>query len=165
MKKSIIVFGVWMFASLLMAGGDISAHLSEVKAIPAHQCKADRVYRDREQNLLWQDQSYTDAEEGAFKRQYSLGKAGTHAHAVRYCKHLHYAGYADWRLPTSDELAHVHHRSGQHFTYHRDNDFWTSTPTTEGRYYVVFPADAMRYARSPRQSNYIRCVRCMGREK
>ena len=165
MKKSIIVLGALLFTSLLTAGGDVTAKMSEVKAIPSHDCKADMVYRDKEQHLLWQDQAYTDAEDGAFKRHQSIGKAGSHAHAVRYCERLHYDGYADWRLPTSDELTRVHTKIGQVFTYFRDNDFWSSTPTTEGRYYVVFPADAIRYARSPRQSNYIRCVRCIGADK
>jgi len=162
MKERIIILGALLLTSLLMAGGDVSSGLSAVTAIPSHDCRADMVYRDRKQNLLWQDQAYTDAEDGAFKRHQSIGKAGSYAHAVRYCERLQYGGYADWRLPTSDELSNVHHPKGQDFTYFRDNDFWSSTPTTEGRYYVVFPADAIRYARSPRQSNYIRCVRCYG---
>jgi len=165
MKKSIITLGALLLTSLLMAGGDVSTKLSAVTAIPSHDCKVDMVYRDRDLNLLWQDQAYTEAENGAFKRHQSIGKAGSHAHAVKYCERLQYGGYADWRLPTSDELTHVHHKRGQVFTYFRDNDFWSSTPTTEGRYYVVFPADAIRYPRSPRQSNFIRCVRCMGNDK
>ena len=165
MKKIIIVLSTLLVSTLLMAGGDVSPKLSKVTAIPSHDCKANRVYRDRDQNLLWQDQAYTEAENGAFERHQSIGKAGSHAHAVRYCERLHYDGYADWRLPTSDELTHVHHKNGQVFTYFTDNDFWSSTPTTEGRYYVVFPADAMRYPRSSRQSNFIRCVRCMGQDK
>jgi len=165
MKKIIIVLITLLVSTLLMAGGDVSPKLSKVTAIPSHECKANRVYRDRDQNLLWQDQAYTEAENGAFERHQSIGKAGSHAHAVRYCERLHYDGYADWRLPTSDELTHVHHKNGQVFTYFTDNDFWSSTPTYEGRYYVVFPADAMRYPRSSRQSNFIRCVRCMGQDK
>lgn len=165
MKKTIIILGGLLFTSLLMAGGDVSTKLSPVTAIPSYDCRADRVYRDKAQNLLWQDQPYTEAENGAFDRHQSIGKAGSHAHAVRYCERLQYGGYADWRLPTSDELSKVHYPEGNPFTYIRDNDFWSSTPTTEGRYYVVFPADAIRYARSPRQSNYIRCVRCIGEDK
>jgi len=165
MKKSIITLGALFFTSVLMAGGDVSSKFPDVTAIPSHDCKADKVYIDRVQNLLWQDQAYTEAENGAFKREKSIGKAGNHAHAIRYCERLQYKGYADWRLPTSDELIHVHDKRGQVFTYFRDNDFWTSTPTTEGRYYVIFPADAIRYARSPKQSNFIRCVRCIGEDK
>jgi len=165
MKKSVIMLGAVLLTSLLMAGGNISAKLPAVTAIPSHHCKADKVYKDRVENLLWQDQAYTDAEDGAFKRERSIGKAGSYAHAVRYCERLQYGGYADWRLPTSDELVQVHHPMGQSFTYFRDNDFWSSTPTTEGRYYVVYPVDAIRYTRSPKQSNYIRCVRCISKQE
>ncbi len=161
MKKSIVAVGALLFTSMLIAGGGVSTKVSEVKTIPSHDCRASMVYRDKEQHLLWQDEPYTEAENGAVKRGQSIGKAGSYMHAIRYCEHLHYGGYADWRLPTSDELTHLHDKSGQVFRYFRDNDFWSSTPATEGRYYVVFPADAMRYARSPRQSNYIRCVRCI----
>jgi len=161
MKKGITTLGALLLHSLLMAGGDVSTKLSSVTAIPSHDCRADKVYKDKKQNLVWQDQAYTDAEDGAVRRYQSIGKAGSYSYAMRYCERLHYGGYADWRLPTSDELSNVHHPKGQYFTYFRDNDFWSSTPTTEGRYYVVFPADALRYARSPKQSNYIRCVRCV----
>ncbi|SFV90323.1 hypothetical protein MNB_SV-4-357 [hydrothermal vent metagenome] len=54
----------------------------------------------------------------------------------------------------------IHHDAGQHFIHFRDRDFWSSTPAVEGKYYVVFPADAYRYARKAKESNYIRCVRC-----
>ncbi len=69
-------------------------------------------------------------------------------------------GFADWRLPTSDELQAIHRVPGQRFAYFRDGDFWTSTLASSGKNYVVFPADAYRYERLVGQSNYIRCVRC-----
>lgn len=149
-----------LLTSLLMGGGDISEELSEVAAIPSYDCKADMVFRDKRQNLLWQDQPFKDSENGAFKRNKSIGKAGNYYHAVRYCKHLRYAGYSDWRLPTSNELTNVHNLYGTQFSYLEDNDFWSSTPAQEGKYYAVFPADAIRYSRSVKTSNYIRCVRC-----
>ena len=84
-------------------------------------------------------------------------------HAEAYCRTLDYAGYSDWRLPTSDELQRVHRISGQVFTYFRDTDFWTSTPASVGRHYVVYPADAYIYEQKSRRTNYIRCVRCLQR--
>ena len=164
MKKNIIITAAFLCTTLLIAGGNVAAKMSDVVAIPSQHCKAKMVYKDKAQKLLWQDQAYTDAENGAFKNNRSLGKAGTYIHAIRYCERLQYGGYADWRLPTADELVTVHREEGQSFIYHRDNDFWSSTPATEGRYYVVFPADAQQYARGKRQSNYIRCVRCMHEE-
>jgi len=165
MKKNVIITVALLCTTLLMAGGDIADKVSHVVAIPSHQCKAEMIYKDKIQKLLWQDQAYTDAEDGAFKNNHSLEKAGTYMHAVKYCERLQYGGYVDWRLPTADELTHVHRKAGQFFRYYKDNDFWSSTPTSEGKYYVVFPADAEQYAREKRQSNYIRCVRCISGKK
>lgn len=160
MKKSVV--GGWMgvMVSLLMGGGDVSPALPQMAQIGEASCKTDGIYIEEDTQLMWQDQHYTDAEDGAFKNEGSVGKAGKWGHAVNYCRALEYAGYSDWRLPTADELIHVHAKEGQVFTNFRDNDFWTSTPTQGYRYYVVFPADAYQYARSATQSNYIRCVRC-----
>ena len=165
MKNTVIVLCTFLATSLLIAGGDLTTSLSPVSEIPAQMCKENKIYVERDVQLMWQDQAYTEAENGAFKRHLSIGKAGSHGHAASYCSRLNYGGFADWRLPTSDELTHVHEHKGQVFTYFRDNDFWSSTQTTEGKYYVVFPADAERYARSPRQSNFVRCVRCIANDR
>ena len=161
MKKTL--FMVWLLLStvVLMAGGNITPAMSEVSEIKK-VCYADKTYLEVSAELMWQDQKYTDAEDGAYASERSLGKAGKWNHASSYCKRLNYAGYSDWRLPTSDELTHVHAMDGQVFEYFRDKDFWTSTPTTEKKYYVVYPADAYIYKRSKVQSNFIRCVRCVG---
>lgn len=156
-----VVLGIFLSTALLIAGGDAGTNLSNVADIPAKVCKENQVYIEKDVQLMWQDQAYTNAEEGAYKREHSIGKAGRWDHAKKYCERLHYAGYADWRLPTSDEMIHVHNKEGQVFTYFRDGDFWSSTPTREGRYYAVYPADAQQYPHQRKQSNYIRCVRCM----
>ncbi len=165
MKKSLIGLSILLLSTLAMAGGDCVQNMSPVTAIPSSGCKENKIYVEKNVQLMWQDQAYTEAENGAYKRHKSIGKAGSHGHAAAYCSRLNYAGYADWRLPTSDELTHVHQDRGQVFTYFRDGDFWSSTPTTENKYYVVFPADAIRYARSPRQSNFVRCVRCIANDR
>jgi len=161
MNKVVLMLGLVLSTSLLIAGGNIKPALPEVAEIP-NSCYADKTYVDNTAGLMWQDQKYTSAEDGAYANERSLGKAGKWNHASNYCRNLNYAGYSDWRLPTSDELTHVHRLEGQVFLYFRDKDFWTSTPTTEGRYYVIYPADAYPYKRSKRQSNFIRCVRCTG---
>ena len=160
-----IALGLFLGTALLMAGGNVGNNLSSVSDIPAKTCKENKIFIEKDVQLMWQDQSYTESEEGAYKRQKSIAKAGTYRHAASYCSRLNYAGYGDWRLPTSDELTHVHYQRGQVFTYFRDNDFWSSTPAVEGKYYVVFPADSIRYARSPRQTNFVRCVRCTANDK
>lgn len=160
MKKIVTII---LLASIsLNAGGDVAP--SSVISIPSTSCKDERIYIENDAKLIWQDEFYSDKEEGAYKNEKSFGKAGNHAHAMRYCSTLNYAGYRDWRLPTSDELKHIHYKDNHPFVYNADSDFWTSTPTTENRYLVVFPADAQQYGRSVKQSNYIRCVRCLKEE-
>lgn len=160
MKKITIITllsSIW-----LIAGGDVAP--SPVVPIPTTSCKDERIYIENDAKLIWQDQFYTTKEEGAYKNERSFGKAGNLNHAMRYCSTLHYAGYSDWRVPTADELKHIHDKNNHPFVYNTDSDFWTSTPTTENRYLVVFPADAQQYARSVKQSNYIRCVRCFTKD-
>jgi len=162
MKKAAIGMGILLATVLVTAGGDLAPAASTVAQITL-PCNTDTVYVDRKSKLMWQDATYTDAEDGAYIRNRSFGKAGTEGYAVQYCQRLSYAGYSDWRLPTADELMAIHHDAGQHFQHFRDRDFWTSTPAVDGNYYTVFPADAYRYARNKRESNYIRCVRCTGK--
>lgn len=160
MKKALIGFGIFLTTISVVAGGYV-APSARIMASAKTSCNAGKIYLDYKRGLMWQDSPYVDAEDGAYSRNRSLGKAGTFQHAIQYCQQLDYAGYSDWRLPTADELMDVHRDEGQHFTYVRDKDFWSSTPTTEGKYYVVYPADAYKYKRRKRQSNYIRCVRCV----
>ncbi|MCF6244312.1 MAG: DUF1566 domain-containing protein [Sulfurovum sp.] len=162
MKKRIVFLGLWLATGGLMAGGNFETTLPEVAGIDEiKSCTINTVYTEKDAGLMWQDAKYTDAEDGAYKRNHSTRKAGTWEHAINYCRGLNYEGYTDWRLPTSDELTHMHRKPGQEFINYRDGDFWTSTPTTDVRYYVVFPADAYQYKRYKRESNYIRCVRCL----
>ncbi len=165
MKKSILALWLVLSTAFLVAGGD----LSPIEPVAAgNVCHADKTYLEvieNDSDLMWQDEAYTDAEDGAYARTHNTGKAGTWNHAMSYCRSLYYAGYSDWRLPTSDELQRVHRIDGQVFHYFRDKDFWSSTPTTEGKYYVVYPADAYIYKRRPSETNFIRCVRCIGDRK
>jgi len=154
-----------MLATLLMAGGNVSPNLPAVANISDASCKTDKVFVEGDTKLMWQDQEYTDAEDGAYKREYSVGKAGKFKHAMNYCRTLNYAGYNDWKLPTSAELTYIHYKQYNPFVYHRGSDFWSSTPADSSEYYVVFTADAQPYKRSQNESNYIRCVRCLGEEK
>lgn len=158
MKSLVIAGSIMVSFGLLFAGGNMSPVASIVE--PNVNCYPDDVFLEENAQLMWQDQQYTDKEDGAYKRNHSYGKAGSWGHADHYCKRLNYAGYGDWRLPTSDELQHVHRIPGQVFKYYRGRDFWSSTPASAGKYYAVYPADAYRYERKTKRSNYIRCVRC-----
>ncbi len=161
MKKLVLTTWMLMSATLLMAGGDLSPKLSEVADISAQNCETNNVYIEEDVNLMWQDQAYVDAEDGAYKQEYSSGKAGKWKHATNYCRTLNYSGFVDWRLPTSDELQHLHRIPGEVFINSRGQDFWSTTPASKGKYYAVYPADAYRYAHNAKRSNYIRCVRCL----
>lgn len=149
---------------VLMAGGGVAPASTPVAGIEKSLCDTDGVYVDKVANLMWQDARYTDGEDGAFKREGSVGKSGTQGYAKNYCSRLNYGGFSNWRLPTSDELIAVHRLDGQVFVNFRGNPFWTSTPTTQNRYEVVYPADAYPYPRKANNSNYIRCVRCLNRQ-
>ena len=162
--RKVLISSALLSAVLLMAGGklaptDIPELVPAVEA-PADDCSKNTVYTDEVTGLMWQDEAYTDAEDGAFKNNGTAGKAGNFQHAKNYCDSLYYAGHSDWRLPTSDELMELHRKPGQVFTNFRGSDFWTSTPALTGKYFVVYPADAYRYERTATDSNYVRCVRC-----
>jgi len=159
MQKAVLWISSVLLSTYVVAGGDTSIMLPPVVEIPKMNHKSDKVYIEDDTGLMWQDQRYNDHENGALKQNKSIGKAGSFSHAQSYCRVLEYSGFSDWRLPTSDELQHVHRKYGQVFTYFRDTDFWTSTPASTGRYYVVYPADAYIYEQEKRRTNYIRCVR------
>jgi len=162
--RKVLVSTALLSAVLLMAGGKLAPEdipeLVPAIETPADDCTKNTVYKDEETGLMWQDEAYTDAEDGAFKNNGVAGKAGSLQHAKNYCNTLYYAGHSDWRLPTSDELMQLHRKPGQVFTNFRGSDFWTSTPAVTGKYFVVYPADAYRYERKVAESNYVRCVRC-----
>jgi hypothetical protein len=163
MKNVWIIAGLAISFGMLFAGGSVSQVAPIVE--PASKCSSDDIYVEEDVHLMWQDQKYTDKEDGAYKGNRSYGKAGTWKHAMNYCKRLNYAGYTDWRLPTSDELLHLHRIPGEVFIHIRGNDFWSSTPTVKNMYNVVYPVDAYQYQRVPSESHYIRCVRCMAPEE
>lgn len=161
MKKIVLALGIFITSSLLMAGGNNSGAIPGMIDVPNKVCKLNKIYVEEDACLMWQDQFYTDAEDGGYSRHRSVGKVGTWNHATDYCRRLNYMGYNDWRLPTSIELKHVHNKYGQVFKYFRGDDFWSSTPTTGSKYYVVYAVDAYSYKRFKRETNYIRCVRCV----
>ncbi|WP_309496834.1 DUF1566 domain-containing protein [Sulfurovum sp.] len=165
MRKLFILMATLLSTVVVMAGGNASTNLAPVAGIEKSLCDTDTVYVDKIANLMWQDARYTDGEDGAYKRERSVGKVGSYAHAMNYCARLNYDGFSDWRMPTSNELMAVHRQQGKAFVNHRGTPFWSSTATVENKYEVVFPADAYPYMRKPNSSNYIRCVRCLNRER
>ena len=164
MRKLFVLMATLLSVTVLMAGGNAAPQNASVAPIEKSLCDTDGVYVDKVANLMWQDERHTDGEDGAFKNNRSVGKAGSHPYAVKYCSRLNYSGHSDWRLPTSDELIALHKQQGQKFVNFKGSTYWSSTPTTQSRYEAVFTADAYPYMRKPNDSNYIRCVRCLNRE-
>lgn len=120
---AVVGFGV----ALAYAGGDLKIY--DV-VLPIENCQSgcpdNSYYVDSKTNLMWEDTGFSDASDGAYKKDRSACKAGDLSHAKNYCATLNYAGYTDWRLPTSDELMEISKQS-KVFKNNRGADFWTST--------------------------------------
>jgi hypothetical protein len=162
MKKAVITALMLLTGAAVMAGGDIAPiERGAISATANAPCRTSDVYIERDADLMWQDELYKDHEEGAYKNGRSSGKAGSWHHAKNYCQSLVYAGYSDWRLPTVNELIHLHekHNILQHSIA---ADFWSSTPDRGNKYWAVFSAEGFPYKHKRGDSQYIRCVRCLG---
>jgi len=167
--KKIIIFAIFG-SSLLFSNGDIvsvgdvevvdtSIYVGNQELIEAEQAiKDDLVYIERKAKLMWQDEKYTDDEEGAYFHKRSLGKVGDWNHSNAYCRTLEYAGFDNWRLPTLDELMNLYsHKTG--LKYSQAIDFWTSTPNRGDNYWSVFPTDGFAYSHLKSDTQHFRCVR------
>ncbi|SFV64664.1 hypothetical protein MNB_SV-6-307 [hydrothermal vent metagenome] len=155
--KSLLLVAVGTFA---IAGGDIGALSSEPE--PEATCKADAVYIDYKSGLMWQDAPYGDTEDGAYKHNRSAGKAGRWKYAQNYCDDLEYAGFSDWRLPKVDEITHLYSKKLK-LKNNIAMDFWTSTPSKGNTYYSVYAViEGQPFAHKRGDTQYIRCVRCLG---
>jgi hypothetical protein len=88
MKKLLVLLAAALLSTLVWAGGNVQTNLSSVAGIDKMPCKTDKVYIEEDTQLMWEDQLYTDAEDGAYKQNYSAGKAGNWRHAEAYCRTL-----------------------------------------------------------------------------
>ncbi len=159
MKKIAIVALLIVTGATVMAGGNIIPSTSYKNADKS--CKDDKVYVDYDENLMWQDASYGDAEDGAYKRNYSAGKAGKWKYAKNYCSSLFYGGYDDWRLPTIGEMVKVYDKK-LGFEHTIGTDFWSSTPSKGRTYWSLYAIiNGQPYAHESSDTQYIRCVRCL----
>jgi len=160
MKKINLMIAISAISTLLMAGGDITPVQEKENSIkPCYENEA--TYVQEEKGLMWQDMKYTDREHGAYKRGKIAGKVGKANYAKNYCRNLNYAGYSDWRLPTSEELMSVYTYSERPFINWVEDNFWSSTPASNGKNYAIYATDGNRYEKKTTTSEYIRCVRCL----
>ena len=160
-KVSLMILISSIASTMLMAGGDVAPKGSKSSPI-VEGCNDNTVYVQETAKLMWQDAKYTNFEDGAYKNNKTSGKTGTAGYANSYCRGLDYNGYSDWRLPTSDELMSLYSITENNILkYAGQDNFWSSTPATTGKSYVVFKSDGYRYERTTAESAYIRCVRCL----
>jgi len=73
-------------------------------------------------NLMWENISYSQEEENAYKDQKSYGHVMDWHEAMAYAKNLRLGGYDDWRLPTIEELKEVVTLCGGEFARRDDDD-------------------------------------------
>ncbi len=75
MKKIVVTVSMLCSVMFLMAGGDLYPSMSSAAEITNENCKTNKVYAERSTHLMWQDEAYVDAEDGAYKREHSVGKS------------------------------------------------------------------------------------------
>jgi len=109
-------------------------------------------------DLMWQDESYTDKESMAKGDKHSYGKVGKWKYAKKYCENLSFNGYTNWRLPTKKELLEAHKKTNL-FENVLDYDYWTSTPASSTKAWAIYPIAEAEYKHYMSDTHYFRCVR------
>ena len=139
--------------------------------------KCERVWRDPDTGLIWQNERYTAEEEEAYDNDDNYGKAGNSEYAKRYCRDLTLEGYDDWRLPSIDELKTLiagtnNKRSHNKYDYYlkealmantpsNGTTYWSSTANaynSSNAWYVRFN-NGNAYYDNKDYSLFVRCVR------
>jgi tetratricopeptide (TPR) repeat protein len=114
---------------------------------------------EKEKKRLAAKLSWTDPATGLMWARYSRPSEYSHANfrrATDYCTALRSLGYADWRLPTVDELMRIDHFAADSATVQLDGElatnreilrylgFWTSTPgSRDGEHDLVFEGQSV----------------------
>jgi len=109
-------------------------------------------------NLMWQDEIYTDKESMAKGDKHSYGKVGKWKYAKRYCNKLSLNGYINWRLPTKTELLNAQ-KEDRLFINILDSDYWTSTPANKSEAWAIYPITESEFKHYMSDTHYFRCVR------
>ena len=114
---------------------------------------AKEVVIDKERNLMWQDDSVASSTDKNYKG------------AIAHCENMELAGYADWYLPSVDELKSIVKAENyprsivKKFQNVYADYYWSSTEySAELAWIVLFIyEDVVYYHKS--DPSYVRCVR------
>ena len=112
-------------------------------------------------DLMWQDEPYTQEEQMANFDYYTHGKAIQDGEsAIAYAKTLRLGEYDDWRLPTKEEILELLNDTEQsmHVVF---GNYWSSNTVVGGENFawnVYLNYDGSRRV-TKTDSGYVRCVR------
>ncbi len=111
-------------------------------------------------DLMWQDEKYTEREKKAYSADRHIGKAQYWKGAISYCKNLTLAGYDDWKLPNKKTLKELFNNKNK-LKNTFPNYYWSSTKYEEYKDYAWRVSFSKGYVDSYRKeySSYVRCVR------
>ncbi|MGB3751426.1 MAG: DUF1566 domain-containing protein, partial [Arcobacteraceae bacterium] len=136
----------------------------EAKIKKVTQERKNSIYKDTQQNLMWQDDSTKEnikkpwiTEENHVLKNYADTNGDT---ALTYCKTLNLAGFNDWRLPSKDELKNLY--SQNHSLQNITSDwYWSSTSNEKitERAWAIYLNNGDGFSDHKNTANYVRCVR------
>lgn len=114
-------------------------------------------------NLMWQDEMYTDEEIKASADGYSAGKVQDWQGAQAYCSKLKIKGYTNWRLPTKSEIKTLYRNKIQ-LVNSVPERYWSATipPMNSTDAWSVRFDDGNTNYYSKANFYYVRCVRDEG---
>lgn len=122
------------------------------------------IYIDKEQKLMWQDNSSVIEVKKVWLTQtnfddkkYNNTDGDT---ASAYCKKLVIANLKGWRLPTKDELKNLFTQK-ENLKNTSSNWYWSSTssPTYDERAWSIYFDNGDGYTDFKNNGNFVRCVR------
>jgi len=134
-----------LFSTLLLFGAKLT--------------KSGEYIIDDSNKLMWQD-SYDN-----------IKIRLTQEEAVQYCEDLHFSGFSDWRLPSTEEYKTIIDKTrvkeelmiNKAFKYILPESYWSSDRTwirNFGRYgYFVFFKSGAIYYQNRTYKKFVRCVR------
>lgn len=170
------MIGIGAIALVMTGCGSSGGGSSGGGSIPS----SSDVYVDSELGLMWQDDIYVEVVRKPWIESTGTGVCYWDPNAdvchddsgdtaATYCSDMRLEGYADWRLPTGDEMLYLSKSDKfKNFQHLLDGSYWTST--TAGSMIGHFPVAVSYYYDSSDNTltgdnsnrtwdHYVRCIR------